>query len=216
MRGKPLSGRMMDCAFFALAVATTMLVFAGCSKKGVIRGRVLFPVAPDTMATTGPEDTTTTDAVVYVITEELRVPPPKQGHARVMQTDEGFEPHVLPVTLGTEVEFRNRGKVYHNAFSVSPVQKFDVGRYAPGQSRKVTFDRIGIVNVFCELHPASASFVVVLPARFYAKPDATGVFTLPKLPKGRYTVKAWHPIFGEISQQVDLLKQSSVDLELEF
>jgi plastocyanin len=216
MRGKQLSGRVMDYAFLALALVTAMLVFTGCSKRGVIRGRVLFPAAPDSAITAEPVDTSATDAVVYVITDELRVPPPKQGRARVTQTDEGFEPHVLPVTLGTEVEFRNRGKVYHNAFSVSPVQKFDLGRYAPGQNRKVTFDRLGIVNVFCELHPATAGFVVVLPAQFYAKPDATGVFTLPNLPKGRYTVKVWHPIFGEISQQVDLLKQGGVDLELEF
>ena len=66
------------------------------------------------------------------------------------------------------------------------------------------------------LHPASAGFVVVLPDRFFTKPESSGQFTLPKLPKGKYTVKAWHPIFGETSRRVDLLEQSDVELELKF
>ena len=38
-------------------------------------------------------------------------------------------PRVLPVCAGTRVRFQNMDRVYHNAFSISPAMKFDIGKY---------------------------------------------------------------------------------------
>ena len=62
----------------------------------------------------------------------------------------------------------------------------------------------------------SAGFIVVVPDQYHAQPDATGAFSLPGLPGGEYTVKAWHPIFGELSQEVLLPGKKDVQLELKF
>jgi plastocyanin len=38
-------------------------------------------------------------------------------------------------------------------FSASPVKSFDLGSYPQGQSRKVTFEQEGSVEVECAIHP---------------------------------------------------------------
>src|SRR4029079_5412340 len=67
------------------------------------------------------------------------------------QRNERFEPHVLAVVTGTWVEFPNDDATYHNVFSLSKGQEFNLGRYAAGtRSKEVRFERPGIVRVFCE------------------------------------------------------------------
>lgn len=208
--------RGLNSARAVLVLLAVLLLVAGCSSRGVISGRVRVP--PSTAPAKGhaASDSSVTNTVVFIAGSQRIETPAPAAHAVIRQADDGFHPHVLPVTLGSDVEFRNEGEVYHNAFSLSPARKFDVGRYAPGETRSVAFDQLGIVSVFCELHPASSGFVIVLPDRNYAQPDATGVFNLPRLPGGRYMVKAWHPIFGEIDQQVDLPDNRNLQLELEY
>jgi plastocyanin len=195
-----------------LGLLAALLIVAGCSSKGVISGRVLVPPSAGSTAS----DSSAANTVVFIAGNQRIEAPAPGEHPEITQTDDGFHPHVLPVTQGTEVKFRNKGEVYHNAFSVSPAKKFDVGTYAPGETRSVILDQLGIVNVFCELHPTSASFIVVVPDQYYARPDATGAFSMPRLPGGKYTLKAWHPIFGEISQEVVLPGKKDIQLELEF
>src|SRR5579863_3016056 len=44
-------------------------------------------------------------------------PQPAQ-HPRLTQKDKSFEPHVLVIPVGTEVEFPNRDPFFHNVFSL--------------------------------------------------------------------------------------------------
>jgi plastocyanin len=135
---------------------------------------------------------------------------PTAPRATMLTRENDFAPRVLAVTAGTVVEFKNGDRVFHNAFSLSPAKRFDLGKLGPGQAREVTFDRPGLVSLFCELHPASAGFVVVVPGAF-ARADSAGSFTLPPLPPGAYVVKAWHPRWGERRARVHL---TSADLAI--
>src|SRR5262245_45056527 len=49
----------------------------------------------------------------------------------VAQRDLTFIPALLPIEVGTKVEFPNLDDTYHNIFSYSPTKRFDVGRYRP-------------------------------------------------------------------------------------
>ena len=135
---------------------------------------------------------------------------------RVHQTPSGFDPYVIAIPTGTTVEFENRDRVYHNAFSVAKAKRFDTGLYAPRQKRPVLFTSPGVVNVYCELHPLSAGYVVVLPNRFYARPNSRGGFRLAPLAEGTYTVKAWHPVYGETSTRVKVPNKGSATVSLAF
>jgi len=148
-----------------------------------------------------------TDAVIYLD----RIPAAAESalaatdaHPALVQRDQSFDPRVLAVTVGTTVEFPNADPIYHNVFSVSPVKRFDLGRYPKGRSKRVTFDRAGLVNVYCEIHSNMAAFVLVLPNHAFARPDADGAFALPDLPPGRYQLKVWHPDLPPLERDVEL------------
>src|SRR5262249_36875883 len=105
--------------------------------------------------------------VVYV----EKVAAKKKGPAKkatMGQKDLRFEPEVLVVREGVPVEFPNEDKVFHNAFSLSPGNDFDVGLYRGGVSRSTTFKTAGEVDVFCNIHPDMIGKVLVLQNDFFS------------------------------------------------
>jgi plastocyanin len=160
-----------------------------------------------------------TDAVIYV--EAVPAPvdsslPASRALTSMEQLDQAFLPRVLAVVRGETVSFPNRDPIFHNVFSVSPVKRFDLGRYVRGKSKSVTFNKAGLVNVYCEIHSDMAGFILVVPNRAYAQPDKTGRYSLPPLPPGEYTVVAWHPDLKAIRRSVQVSDSADVSLDLGF
>ncbi len=157
------------------------------------------------------------DAVVFVQTAPASADSIYAVRAKrpeLRQRNECFEPRVVAIATGGSVDFPNDDPVYHNVFSPSPVKRFDLGKYPKGQSRRVTFARAGLVNVFCDIHSHMQAFVLVIPHPVFARPDREGNFTLPDLPAGRYRVRVWHPDFTETERDVDVPDQGEARTEL--
>lgn len=113
--------------------------------------------------------------------------------ARVEQKDLAFIPRLLPVRVGTRVEFPNLDPVYHNVFSFSPARRFDLGRYRADEAEvpAVVFDRPGLVTVRCDIHEHMRAAILVLATPYFAVTDAAGRYRLEGVPPGRYRLKAW-------------------------
>jgi len=141
-------------------------------------------------------------------------------HARtapgIDQRSMQFVPRVMVLATGDSVLFTNSDSLYHNVFSVSTACHFDLGRMRPGRVEVVHFDHPGVINLHCELHPDMIGYVVVLPQRLYTRPDATGSFELPNLPKGHYVLRVWHPRRGELARAFDVPRRGSANLALVF
>jgi plastocyanin len=135
---------------------------------------------------------------------------------RIIQQERRFFPRVVAVAAGTTIRFQNRDDVYHNVFSVSPAKKFDIGKYPPHAVNQVTFDRPGVVNLYCDIHPKMAAYVLVLPHRFFTRPERDGGFSLPSLPAGSYTLRAWHPAYGRIVRRIQVPEHGDIDVPLRF
>lgn len=71
----------------------------------------------------------------------------------VSQKNKAFSARTLKVKVGDTVVFRNDDPFFHNIFSLSDVQSFDLGSYPQGQARKATFTKEGKVEVECAIHP---------------------------------------------------------------
>ena len=115
----------------------------------------------------------------------------------IRQRNETFTPRVVAVTVGSEVDFPNDDPIYHNVFSLSRVRTFNLGRYPRGDTRRVRFDRPGIVKVFCEIHSHMSATVMVFNHPWFAMPDEAGRFTLGAVPPGDHEVTAWHERLGD-------------------
>jgi hypothetical protein len=112
-------------------------------------------------------------------------------HARMLQKNKTFIPHILAVPTGTSVDFPNLDPIFHNAFSRYDGQIFDVALYPPGTSRAVRFTRPGIVRVFCHIHPSMSAIIVVLDTPYFAITDKQGNFAF-NAPPGRYILHVFH------------------------
>lgn len=172
-----------------------------------------------------------TEGVVWVETIpaklEAKLASPKRGWfglrkkaepplPSVAQREDRFAPKVLAVPAGSNVELANRDRLYHSTFSVSGAKRFDLGKTAPGRRDTLSFARVGVVNLHCEIHPRAVGYVVVTPNRAYATPDSLGRFSMPRLPKGRYVLHAWHPRLGELTLPFDVPKRGAVALDPSF
>jgi plastocyanin len=112
--------------------------------------------------------------------------------ARMIQKHKMFSPHVLPIEVGTSVEFPNYDPIFHNAFSNYDGQVFDVGLYPPGTSRNVLFKRPGVVRVFCNIHSAMSAVIVVVPTPWFAASGPAGNFEIRNVPEGEYDLRVFH------------------------
>src|SRR5438876_893615 len=130
-------------------------------------------------------------AVVYL--DGVSSKPTSSPMKQVAQKDLAFLPPLLPVQVGTRVEFPNLDDTYHSIFSYSPAKRFDLGRYRP-EERPIpseVFDRAGLVTLRCDIHEHMRGLILVLNTPYFVMTDPEGRFRLGGLPSGHYTLKAW-------------------------
>jgi plastocyanin len=141
------------------------------------------------------------------------VPPAVQPTVQIEQLNRRFVPNMVVVPVGSTVSFPNMDPIFHNIYSLSKPRSFDLCAYDKGQTRKVTFPRPGIVEIYCHLHPNMQATVVVTPSRWYAQPDRDGRYRIAGVPPGEYTVVAWHKTAGFFRQKVAVKgdRDSTVD-----
>jgi len=155
-----------------------------------------------------------TNVVVYL--EEIGTArsygPPRQPMKLVQRNGE-FIPHVLPVLKGTRVEIVNNDDYYHNVFSNSSVKKFNIGQQLTDAVVAKTFDEVGFIPVFCDIHLDMSAYIVVLPNPYFATPDESGSFTIANVPPGRYRVLAWHERLVTQSQEVVVPESGGVTVD---
>jgi plastocyanin len=189
------------------------------ARAGTIRGHLSAPprttqtAGGTAVASGGPEE-----AVVWVdslpanLQRRFRAKP----QTRVVTVNGEFVPRVTAVDAGSAVRFTNRDDVYHQVFSVSPAKRFDLGKSAPHQASVVTFDQPGVIDVYDELHPEMAAYVVVVPHRLFARPSRAGDFVLPDLPFGTYLLHVWHPAHGELRRPIEVPRSGVVAIALSY
>jgi plastocyanin len=146
--------------------------------SGTIHGRVEVPSG---------------EPVAYVFVENVRGPAVKGQKVKIEQVSKSFVPSWAVVQKGTVVEFPNMDNIYHNVFSVSPGNTFDLGLYNSSESKTYSFEDAGAVDIYCNIHPQMAASVLVVPNRFFTKVKADGSFELADVPGGKRKVVAWSP-----------------------
>ena len=120
---------------------------------------------------------------------------------------------MLAVPLGSTVDFPNNDGIFHNVFSLSGPQPFDLGLYRAGESRPRTFTAPGTYRVFCNIHPQMTAIIVVAPTGFTTLAAPDGRFTLD-LPPGRYRVTALSERASPVSVEITSTAGASTAPEL--
>ena len=132
-----------------------------------------------------------TAAEIETLSTEPRSSSTSPATPQLVQKNKSFQPHILVVPAGSEVEFPNRDPFFHNVFSLFEGKRFDLGLYEAGTSRMVRFDRSGISYIFCNIHPEMSAVVITLTTHLYDVSNADGQLTLAGVPYGRYMLHVW-------------------------
>lgn len=152
------------------------------------------------------------NVVVYLVKAPCASATPKPG--RVVQKDRAFVPYVLPVRAGATVAFPNMDPIYHGVYSVSPTRKFTLPEYPRGESRSITFEQPGVVELFCGIHPHMNAYILVLPNDRFVQPGAGHTWKLADVPAGRYTLKAWHPRLESVTRSIVVEESGTLTVDL--
>jgi hypothetical protein len=153
--------------------------------------------------------------VVYVEKAEGAFIPPEK-HPIMDQIDLTFAPFVLPVLIGTTVDFHNRDDVLNNIFTPSWAgHKFNLGTYPKGVVRSFTFDRLGEVVLLCNIHPEMESYILVFQNPYFVVPDKGGKYQIHNVPPGVYNLKMWYKkkISPAYSITIEKGKETVVDFK---
>ncbi len=109
----------------------------------------------------------------------------------VLQKNRTFIPHLQVIPVGTVVQFPNADPFFHNVFSLYDGKRFDLGLYEAGSSKAVTFSRLGVSYIFCDIHPEMSAVVLALSTPLYSVGDSTNSFAIPNIPSGDYNLHLW-------------------------
>jgi plastocyanin len=144
-----------------------------------------------------------------IVTEVL----PLKDTLEMNQQTTTFDPSVLAVTVNSTVSFPNLDLYYHNVFSYSKAKKFDLGKYPRGETKYVTLNKSGIVQVFCEIHYSMRAYVHVMETPYFAVSDEQGRFIIHDVPAGTYCVKVWQEGQSPITRDL-VISSDSVWIDL--
>jgi plastocyanin len=169
---------------------------------GAIRGRVDVP---------------TGEPVAYVYVENI-FEPAVRGHKEVIQQKEKrFVPRWAVVQRGTVIEFPNNDNIYHNVFSLSSGNSFDLGLYnSSSEAKSQTFNEPGAVDIYCNIHPQMSASTLVVPNHYFAKVKSDGSYEIPGVPGGKRKVVAWAPGSHLTAQWVEVDGRSAAELNLKL
>jgi plastocyanin len=143
------------------------------------------------------------DAYVYL--DQVRGHSAHGQTLEIKQKDKQFSPRVAVVQRGTSVVFPNLDAIYHNVFSTSGRNAFDLGAYRAGETpRSVVLGTPGVVEVFCNIHSRMSASILVVPSAVYTKVGADGSFRLENVPLGTRKLTVWSPSTKPAQQKVDV------------
>jgi plastocyanin len=132
---------------------------------------------------------------------------------RITQKGAAFSPHVLPILVGTTVEWPNYDEILHNVFSISDTKPFDLGLYKHPEVKRITFDKPGRVDAFCSIHKTMNCVILVLENPYFAATDDRGRYSIPSVPAGTYKVKGWHERLPSQSKEIVVPENGEVRVD---
>jgi plastocyanin len=166
---------------------------------GALRGRVEVPGG---------------EPVAYVYVENIRGPAVHEMK-KIEQLNKQFVPSWAVVQRGTTLQFPNLDNIYHNVFSLSSGNTFDLGLYnSSGEAKGHIFDEPGAVDIYCNIHPQMAASVLVVPNRYFSRVKPDGSFEINGVPTGRRKVVAWAPGSRLSADWIEVQPGATADVSL--
>lgn len=190
-----------------LGLVLALLGAAGAARADAdVRGRVTFDLPEMRLADLGP-------VVVYVAADKKQPPPPTEIPS-LHQKNAHFAPPFLAIAAGQSVDMPNDDEIFHNVFSYSRPNAFDLGLYPAGEKRTVRFAHPGLVKLYCSIHESMNGLIFVSPTPWFATARADGSFTLHGVPSGTRVLRTWNERLPDTEQAIEVPASGELTVEI--
>lgn len=221
----------MRIAAVAIACAWSTIAAAAPGAAGAIVGRITFEgPAPEmpVIASSDPacpapraedvvvNDGGVRDVVVRLAVGAVKVKPAKLAPAVIDQRGCRYTPHVLAVTAGQAIAYRNGDPTFHNVHTVAAGETdFNIAQPAgaaeavhpvPTPPGDVPY-RVG-----CDVHPWMSAVVLVTDHPYHTVSREDGTFKLENVPSGSYKLQAWHAHLGTRTVEVKVVPGKATEV----
>jgi plastocyanin len=185
----------------------SLLLLSLSAQAGTVNGKIEWT------KTSGSKTSQTQDKIVIWLEGGPELQPPANSLV-IEQKELRFIPDFLVAVKGQKVELPNQDDVAHNVYSYSENSKFNFGLYPRGESRTAVFDKIGIVDMFCSVHRYMHARIFVVPTPYFAVARPNGTFSIPNIPAGTYTLKAWNDRARMFSKSIVVPKTGALTSDI--
>jgi len=121
----------------------------------------------------------------------------------VVNSNCAFLPRVGAARLGNTLEIQNLDPILHNTHVKIGQKTFlNVAQLSGSRPIPKTLRRTGLHTFRCDKHKFMAGSLLVFDHPYFTVTDEFGVFHLPQLPAGTYTIVVWHETLGSLEQEV--------------
>jgi hypothetical protein len=221
-----------------MILAAVYFVAAANVDAGTITGDVTFVDSPPKIApvkvtkdqdycgVTLPDESYLVDAngglknvVVFLEAAQLAVPADPQKLNVIENTGCRYAPRVLAMQKGERLRVKNNDPKLHIPHSyLNEKTVFMLSLPFKNTILEATqkIRDAGILKLVCDTHAWMLGFAHVFDHPFFAVTDDKGAFSIPNVPAGTYTLKAWHEDAGVRSQEVIVSESGEVRVNFEF
>jgi plastocyanin len=153
-------------------------------------------------AVTGPGNTLG-NVVVYISSGAEDAPAEGMSEAHFDQQGCRYTTHVLAARAGQPIRFSNNDPLAHSIHPLAKINR-EWNRIQPPHTPAFAYpyDEKEFIPVKCNIHPWMLGYIAVLKTSHFTVSGEDGTYTLPELPPGKYTVTAWHELFGTHSREI--------------
>lgn len=199
--------RRLHLLALVLAAAASASPAGPASRGARVAGVVRLAVEGAHIADAGP-------VVVYLEPRSGRSAPPGGPAPKVHQRDARFSPGFLVVAAGQRVEMPNDDRIFHNVFSYSEPNAFDLGLYPTGESRSVVLRHPGVVRIYCSIHESMNGIIFVAPSPHFARAGPDGRFEIGGVPAGGWLLHVWSERLPPLRRELGLRPGEELRLDL--
>jgi plastocyanin len=138
--------------------------------------------------------------------------------AKIDQKGCWFEPRVLGIQTGQELEVTNSDPVTHNIHPRAHVNREWNQSQAEGSApleRKFNVPEI-MIRVKCNIHSWMHAFIGVVDNPYFEVTGSDGNFELKNVPPGEYTIAAWQEELGAQEQHITVPPSGKAEAIFKF
>jgi hypothetical protein len=159
------------------------------------------------------------NVVVYLEAVQTAAPADPQKLNMIENTGCRYAPRILAMQKGERLRVKNNDPklhIPHSYLNEKTVFMLSLPFKNTILDATQKIRDAGILKLVCDTHAWMLGFVHVFDHPFFAVTDNKGSFSIPNVPAGTYTLKAWHEDAGLNNQEVVVSEGGEVRVNFEF